>query len=124
MKRYFLPLFILFVIFIGSCYYDSEEALYPVYSSACDTTNVSYNLTIVPILSSNCLACHSNANAAAAGNNIRLENYADVVAKQPNITGSIKHTGTYSPMPKSGGKLKTCSITQWDIWVNKGMPNN
>jgi hypothetical protein len=124
MKRYFLLFFMLSIIFIVSCYYDSEEALYPTYSSACDTTNVTFSGTIVPVLSSNCLACHSNATAAAAGNNIRLENYADVTAKQPNITGSIKHTGTYSPMPKNGGKLKTCSITQWDIWVRKGMPDN
>ena len=124
MKRYFLLFFILSVIFIVSCYYDSEEALYPIYSSSCDTTNVTFTGTIVPILSSNCLGCHSNATAAGAGNNIRLENYADVVAKQPNITGSIKHTGTYSPMPKNGGNIKSCSITQFDIWVRIGMPNN
>jgi hypothetical protein len=124
MKRYFLLSFILLVIFIGSCYYDNEEALYPVYSASCDTTNVTYSGTIIPIFSANCLACHSNASAASAGGNIKLENYADVVAKQPNITGAIKHISPFSPMPKNGGMLKTCSINQWDIWVGKGMPNN
>ena len=124
MKRYFLPVLVIFILFIVSCYYDNEETLYPSYSSACDTTSVTFSGTIAPILSNNCLSCHSNAAAATSGNNIRLENYADVVAKQPNITGSIKHIGIYSPMPKNGGKLKTCSITQWDIWVGKGMLNN
>jgi hypothetical protein len=46
------------------------------------------------------------------------------VSRAPAIAGSIKHTGSYSPMPKNGGKLKDCSITQFDIWVRKGMLNN
>ncbi|MBA4322229.1 MAG: hypothetical protein C0408_05365 [Odoribacter sp.] len=124
MKRYVLPVFIICVIFISSCYYDNEEALYPSYNTVCDTSNVTFSGTIVPVLSNNCLGCHSNATAAAAGNNIRLENYADLVTKITNVIGSIKHTGTFSPMPKNGGKLKDCSITQFDIWIRKGMPNN
>jgi hypothetical protein len=27
-------------------------------------------------------------------------------------------------MPKNSSKIKSCSITQWDIWVRNGMPNN
>jgi len=124
MKKILFPVFTFLLIFIGSCYYDNEEALYPVYSSTCDTTNVTFSGTIVPMIKNNCLACHSNAAAPSAGGNIALEKYADVVAKQQNITGAIKHTGSYSPMPKNGALLKTCLITQWDIWVKKGMPNN
>jgi hypothetical protein len=124
MKRYFLPAIIVFVVFIVSCYYDNEEALYPSYTTTCDTTNVTFSGTIAPVLNSSCLACHSNAAASSSGNNIRLENYADVVAKIANVVGSIKHTGTFSPMPKNGGMLKPCSITQVDIWVRKGMLNN
>ena len=108
----------------ASCYYDNEEALYPSYSQSCDTSSVTYSGTIVPIISGNCLSCHSNANAASYGNNIRLEDYADVVARATAIEGSIKHTGSYSPMPKNGAKLKDCSIKQFDIWVRNGMPNN
>ena len=124
MKKIFFTGFVVFLIFMGSCYYDSEEALYPVYSSSCDTTNVTYSGTIAPMIKNNCLACHSNAAAPSAGGNIAIENYADVVAKQQNITGAIKHTGTYSPMPKNGAMLKSCLLTQWDIWIKKGMPNN
>ena len=108
-------------IFFVSCYYDNEEALYPTLSNACDTTNVTYSGTIVPILNNSCLGCHS---AAATGGSILLTTYAEVVASAPRITGSIKQLSGFSPMPKGGGKIRSCSITQWDIWVRKGMLNN
>lgn len=112
------------IVLLASCYYDNEEALYPSYNTLCDTTNVTFSSTIAPMLSSNCLSCHSNSSAASLGNNIRLEDYADVQIRATAIAGSIKHTGTYSPMPKNGGKLMDCSIIQFDIWVKKGMPDN
>jgi hypothetical protein len=126
MKR--LPLsivtFVTILFIAGSCYYDSEEALYPTLSSSCDTVNVTFSGTITTILANNCLSCHSNAAAASAGGNIMLQDYADVHAKTAAILGSIKHSGSYSPMPKNGGMIKPCSITQFDIWVNKGAQNN
>jgi hypothetical protein len=107
--------------FFVSCYYDNEEALYPSLNSSCDTTTVTYTGTIVSILSNNCYSCHSNANAAFGGN-IRLENYADVISNSTKIIPAIKQTGL-KPMPPSG-KLKECSLTQFDIWIRKGMLNN
>jgi hypothetical protein len=126
MKRLSISMAItaIFLFFIVSCYYDNEEALYPSLSNTCDTTNVTYSGTVVSILSNNCYSCHSNKNAASYGNNIRLENYADVVANNVNISESIKQTGSISSMPKNGGKLRSCYITQFDIWVRKGMLNN
>ena len=114
----------IFLFLSVSCYYDNEEALYPTYNSTCDTTNVTYSVTIVSILSNNCYSCHSGSTAASSGNNIRLDSYAGVSARNAAISGSINHTGTYSPMPKGGGKLKACSLTQFDLWVSKGMINN
>jgi len=126
MKRLILPLSfsVLLSLLLVSCYYDNEEALYPSISTTCDTVNVTFSGTIKSILANSCLSCHSNATAASAGNNIRLENYADVQAKATSIAGSVKHSGSYSPMPKNGGNIKACSITQFDIWVSKGMLNN
>jgi len=116
--------FVTILLLAASCFYDNEEALYPSVNAACDTTNVTYSGKIVPLLVNNCLSCHSNAAAASAGNGIRLENYADVQSRAAAISGSINHSGTYSPMPKNGGKLKACLITQFDIWVKNGTPNN
>jgi hypothetical protein len=113
----------IFPLFFVSCYYDNEEALYPTLNTSCDTTNVTFIGTIVPILSNNCYSCHSNRTAASYGKNIRLENYADIQFKAPSVAVSIKQTGSY-PMPKNGGKIKACSITQFDIWIRNGMPNN
>jgi hypothetical protein len=126
MKRLLLSIvtFVTILFFSASCYYDNEEALYPSLSSSCDTTAVTFSGKIIPILANSCLSCHSNATASAAGNNIRLQDYADVQSRTAAIAGSIKHTGSYSPMPKNGGKLKDCSITQFDIWVRNGAINN
>jgi hypothetical protein len=126
MKRLYIPFLItgLFSLFLVSCYYDNEEALYPVIYANCDTTIVTFSGTIVPILNKNCYTCHSNINSAANGNNIHLEDYSDVVANSARITPAIKHTGSASPMPKNGSKIPQCSITQWDIWVRNGMVNN
>lgn len=123
MKRLFVSLAILgvFSLFFVSCYYDNEEALYPALSNSCDTTNVTFSGTIVPILKNNCYSCHSNANAAF-GANIHLEGYANVVTNSAKLIVSIKQTGA-KPMPPSG-KLRDCSITQFDIWIRTGMLNN
>jgi len=86
--------------------------------------NVTFSGTVVPVIANNCLTCHSNSTAASFGNNIRLENYADLKANAVAVQGSINYTGTYSRMPKNGGKLKECSLRQFDIWVTLGMLNN
>lgn len=123
MKRLFMflaaiPLFILFFV---SCYYDNEEALYPIINTACDTTNVTFSRTIVPILSNNCYSCHSS-NTSTFGGNIRLETFADVQLISSKLIPAVKRTGA-KPMPP-GGMLKACSISQFDIWIRNGMVNN
>jgi hypothetical protein len=121
-----LAFFLALVLICASCYYDNEEALYPQLSTSCDTSNITYSVTIVSIMSNNCYSCHSNKNAASYGNNIRLETYPDLTANITRVMGSVKHTTGFSPMPNpnSGNSIKDCSITQLDIWVRNGMPNN
>jgi len=121
----FLFSFVTFVTILalaGSCYYNSEEDLYPSSGNTCDTLNVTFNGKIFPMLSNNCLSCHSNANAAFYANGIHLEDYADVQFMATVIAGAIKHTAGHSPMPKNGSKLNACLITQFDIWVRTGTP--
>jgi len=126
MKRrllYFVT-FVTIIIAVSSCYYDSEEALYPSVNSTCDTTNVTYSGKVVPILANNCLSCHSNASAPSAGGNIALENFTDVSAQAASISAAINHTGPLPPMPKNGSKMKACLISTFDIWVRNGKPSN
>ena len=119
-----LAVFALIIFFCISCYYDNEENLYPVISNTCDTTNVTFSGTISVMLNSNCYSCHSNTTAASFGNNIRLQDYSDVKAQDQRVLGSIKQDSGFSPMPKGGAKLNDCLITQFDIWVKHGSPNN
>jgi hypothetical protein len=108
-------------LFVNSCYYDNEEALYPSFESACDTTNVTYSVTIQPILQSNCYACHSDANAAFGGN-VHLQSVNDVISNASKIQTAIKRTGQF-PMPPAG-RLNSCAVQQFDIWIKNGTPAN
>jgi hypothetical protein len=122
---YLILFTILLTVVVSSCYYDSEEYLYPSTSSQCDTTNVTYSLSVVPIIQNNCLSCHSNSTASMGGN-IKLEDYADVKlrADDHRLLGSVEHQSGYSPMPQGAKKLDDCKISTIRIWVNAGAPNN
>jgi hypothetical protein len=111
------------LIIAGSCYYDSEEALYPDLNTSCDTTNITFGVTITQILKDNCYSCHSNSKAASNGGNIRLQDFADV-AGSSSLYDAVQHKGTAMPMPKNGGKLNDCAINQINIWFRDGKLNN
>lgn len=107
---------------IASCYYDKGDELFPQLDAVCDTTNVTFTKNISPLLSSYCWSCHSNANAASFGNNLRLENYAEVVSNVSRIYDAVSHQPGVSAMPKNSGSLSTCAISQIRIWKNNGTP--
>jgi hypothetical protein len=119
-------LIVLIVALAAGCYYDSEEGLYPQLDLTCDTTGVTYSKTIVPILQTNCYGCHSSSQSASYGGNINLESFTPLktVVGNGRFYGSIIHNPSYSPMPKSGTKLDTCSVTKIKIWIDKGALNN
>ena len=110
--------------FFVSCYYDNEEALYPSLPGPCDTTNVTFSGSIVPILQNDCYNCHSNKNAKLHGKNIRLEDYIDVKANAARTQASIKWEPGHIRMPQNGGKISQCYIDTFDIWVGNDMPDN
>jgi hypothetical protein len=108
-----------------SCFYDSEEYLYPQLNNTCDTTNVTFSATVKPILQSNCWACHSNSNSAA-GNGVKLEDYTDVKTSADNgsLLGTITHKSPYNPMPLNGPALDNCSISAIKLWIDAGALDN
>ncbi len=122
MSRIFYLLIALSIL-IPSCVYESEESLYPGIA-VCDTVNVTFSGIISPMLSSNCLSCHSNAKANISGSGIILEGYSNVLIMQDAIRNTIRHNASYSPMPKDAPKLKDCQIRQFEIWVDSGSPDN
>ncbi|MGE5421208.1 MAG: hypothetical protein ACM3UT_13545 [Chloroflexota bacterium] len=110
---------ILISLLMATCYYDSEEDLYPSLAGPCDTLNVAFGASIKPVLRNNCLSCHSNANSSFGGG-VKLESLADVKANSSRIIPAINHTG-HLPMPPAG-KLSQCSIDLFTIWIRNGMP--
>jgi hypothetical protein len=126
MKIFALSLSVFFILIsVSGCLYDSEEYLYPQTNNQCDTTNVTYTGSVVPILQSYCLSCHANSTAASFGGNIKLEDYADVKVQADNhkLLGSVQHENGYSPMPMNSSQLEPCKISVIRIWVNAGAPN-
>ncbi len=125
MKRTVLPTYLLVWVTVlalfTSCYYDSEEDLYPTLE--CDTSNVTYTSTVLPLLQRNCYVCHE---AAANFGNITLEGYANLKRFVDNgqFLGAIKHQSGFSPMPQNAPQLLECNIEKIEAWVNAGAPNN
>jgi hypothetical protein len=110
-------------LLVFACYNDKEELLYPSVSGAgCDTTNVTFSKTIVPLLSNNCYGCHNNASAASFGNNIRLEDYNDVVTSLDRLYNAVSWNYGYSQMPKNGNKLSDCQRREIFLWRQLGAP--
>lgn len=98
--------------------------------NGCDTTNITYNGTVKPLLQNKCTGCH---NASSAGGGYNLTNYADDAvgnmgvqssALNGSLAGSVNYTGSWSNMPKGGSKLPSCELSKIRIWVDAGAPNN
>ncbi len=117
---------LLLILGLTGCYYDNAETLYPDQGGTCDVTNVTYNVTVKQILTSNCLMCHSTSAANASGGGIKLENYTDlkVYVTNQKLYGSITQSSGYSPMPKGGNKLGPCAIQQIKKWIDDGAAQN
>ncbi len=127
MKNRFVQLAILFIGMIGlslfqSCYYDSEEELYPT-PPACDTINVTYSGSVWPVISSTCTSCHSGPSAGAG---VQLSNHTEIADAVINgrLLGAIRHDEAYSPMPKDVAQLSECTIKQIEAWAADGAPDN
>ncbi len=115
--------------FFSSCYYDNVEELYGTY--VCDTSSVTYSGTILPILESECLTCHSATSADGLGGGNNLEGYDNVmgfvVANDPNnstLYKSIAWLAGASHMPKGSAQLSDCDIAKVRVWINSSAPNN
>lgn len=112
----------------ASCYYDSAEDLYPAVNLdvLSDTTTVTYNSIVQPLLEADCYECHGNSTAAIKGKNIFLENYSDVksAADDGSLYGSISWAPFYARMPKDANKLPEIKIAQLKRWIDSGAPND
>lgn len=114
-------LLIVMVTVTSSCYYDNEETLNP--QTVCDTANITYSSSVVPVLLSNCTVCHGG-NTPSAG--IKLDTYADVKVQVTNgkLWGAVSQSAGYSAMPKNAAKLNSCNLAKIKKWLDAGALNN
>ena len=112
--------FIVIMVVSQSCDYRDEETLYP---QVCDTTQVTYALTIAPLVELRCTPCH---NAEAIESGIPLIGYDNIKAMVDGqrLLGAIHHEVGFSPMPKDRSMLPECEVLKFDRWVADGALNN
>lgn len=104
---------------VSGCYYDLEEELFE--GVECESSEMSYQSDIAPIIATHCLVCHS---ASANLGNITLESHSDLkqVVESGRLLGAIKHLPGFAPMPQVGEKLSDCNLEKISNWVEDGAP--
>ncbi len=121
MRTAILLLFALGMLMLNGCYYDNEEELYP--NSFCDTTNVTYAVTIEPIVRTKCAipGCH----VAGGGGNGDFTVFTNVIAKvnDGRFLASVRREAGVRAMPESG-PLPLCEVQKIEIWIANGALNN
>lgn len=122
LKSVLLLIFISATVALQSCYKDNEEDLYPD-PDKCNTENVSFSQTVMPVITNNCVSCHSGS---APSGGVSLSNYAEVVASVDGgrFLGAIRHESGFSAMPQGAAKLSDCNISRIEAWIEQGKKNN
>ena len=92
-------------------------------ASSCDTLNVTYSGTIVPIIQQRCQGCHSGPTPQG-GLNFASWSVLNSVAADGRLARAIQHDPAGIPMPPSGAMLPDCKIQQFLVWIDVGAPNN
>ena len=89
----------------------------------CDTTSVTYSQTVKPILTTNCVGCHSGSSASGG---VRLNTHDGVssVAQNGRLWGAISHQNGYTPMPQNADPLPDCDLKQIKAWIDDGAQDN
>jgi hypothetical protein len=92
-----------------------------VCGETCDTSNVTFAGSVMPLLQTACIDCHKTV---AASWNVTLTSYAGVknLVDDGRLMKVIQRTDLY-PMPPSYG-LSACKKKIIEIWVNAKAQNN
>ena len=108
-------------ILASACRHD--PVVQPQNENSCDSTNVSFEKSVLPILIRHCNGCHSSG---VQTHGIILDKYEDVriFALEGSLYGAILQNGDYAPMPYSASKLDNCSIAVIHNWISEGIKNN
>ena len=89
----------------------------------CETNNVTYSGFVRPLLTTNCVGCHSGG---APSGGIALNTYDGVraVALNGRLYGAINHSNGFQAMPRGSARLPQCTIDKVKAWIDNGAQNN
>jgi hypothetical protein len=123
MMKYIFALVLPAMLIMSSCYKDKRELLYP--ENDCDTTNVTYTVTIKPVINQYCAysGCHAGA-APAGGMDFSTHAGLQAAALSGRLSGAVNQLSGFSAMPKGGAKLSDCTIRKIDKWIAGGALDN
>ena len=113
------------VIVFTSCTNDKADVIYP--APSCDTSFISLDSNLTPIMEANCFRCHNAENAPINGGNYNLEDLSTLqnAVSSGELISAIKQDNPLIPyMPQDGGKLSDCEINMFIRWKNEGVPDN
>ena len=110
------------ILVLSGCYFDKEDQLYPMSTTGCDTTNVTYTATIKPILDNSCaISGCLDAQTKSFGHDLSSYN-GSVASSQGRLLGAINQQNGFIAMPKGMAKLSDCDISKITAWINAGTP--
>ena len=99
------------LLLLTSCTKDKAETVL-----VCPDT-ISFSTQILPMITDNCVGCHSNGQNAPF-----ITNHNEIAANATKISKSIH--GTITLMPYNGDKLADSLIQHFDCWVKQGKLDN
>jgi hypothetical protein len=119
---------LLILILLSTCYYDSQEYLFPKINNQCDTTGTIYFTSVDTVLQSHCVGCHNKSTTV----NLDGHKYVYPYAKDftvnpliPKLQGVIRRLPGFKPMPPPpDAALDTCSIRKIEMWIEQGALDN
>jgi hypothetical protein len=111
---------VFFAVGLTSCYYNSEEELYPEYLD-CNTLNITYQNFVSNLMAQKCNTCH-NSIIQSGGVNTSEYNSLLIVVNNGRLKGAINHQQGYAAMPQGQGKLPFCELAKLNSWINNGSP--
>lgn len=108
-------------VFTG-CFYDKEELVYPQTGTGnCDTANMTFSTTILPLINTRCNDCHTGN--VTSGFNFSNYNVLRARAISGELMNRLTTTDPSKHMPQGGPMLPDCEIQKFRAWVARNAPN-
>jgi hypothetical protein len=122
-----LFLTLIIIILASTCYYDSQEFLFPQISNQCDSTGTIPFASVDSVLKANCFSCHDGPSASSGldlNGYDKVYPYATTIRSgthNPILQGAIRRMPGFQPMPQPPApSLDICGIRIIELWIEQG----